>query len=132
MKGRWNVMRKAPTRPSNEVTQQYNSGVLTVYNQEDAARPGYKPSPEITPKVRLRYEERRLGINRLYQARQNQVDISRVVRIPRRPGISTQDVVITEDGQQYRIDTVQSVLDVWPASLDLSLVQITQKYEVRP
>ena len=104
-------MRKAPTRPNNDITQQYNSGVLTVCALTDAAQPGYKPILKLTPKAALRYEERRLGIARLYQSRQAQVEI-------------------TEDGRQYRIDTVQAVMDVWPPSLDMSLVRITQAYEV--
>lgn len=123
-------MRKAPTRPNSDITQQYNSGVLTIYSLTDTAKPGLRPAPRLTAKVALRYEERRLGITRLYQARQTQVEIERVVRVQRRPDISPQDVAITEDGRQYRIDTVQAVMDTWPPSLDLSLVRITQVYEV--
>ena len=78
----------------------------------------------------LRYEECRLGVTRLYQARQTQVEIERVVRVQRRPDISPQDVAITEDGRQYRIDTVQAAMGTRPPSLDLSLVRITQVYEV--
>lgn len=123
-------MRKAPTRPNDDITQQYNSGVLTVCALTDTAKPGLRPTPRLTPKVMLRYEECRLGITRLYQARQTQVEIERVVRVQRRPDISPQDVAITEDGRQYRIDTVQAVMGTWPPSLDLSLVRITQVYEV--
>lgn len=123
-------MRKAPTRPNGDITQQYNSGVLTIYSLTDTAKPGLRPAPRLTVKVALRYEERRLGITRLYQARQTQVEIERVVRVQRRPDISPQDVAITEDGRQYRIDTVQAVMDTWPPSLDLSLVRITQVHEV--
>ena len=123
-------MRKAPTRPNNDITQQYNSGVLTVCALTDTAKPGLRPAPRLTPKVMLRYEECRLGITRLYQARQTQVEIERVVRVQRRLDISPQDVAITEDGRQYRIDTVQAVMGTWPPSLDLSLVRITQVYEV--
>lgn len=123
-------MRRMPTRPNDDITQQYNSGVLTVCALADTAKPGLRPAPRLTPKVILRYEERRLGITRLYQARQTQVEIERVVRVQRRPDISPQDVAITEDGRQYRIDTVQAVMGTWPPSLDLSLVRITQVYEV--
>ena len=123
-------MRKAPTRQNNDITQQYNSGVLTVCALTDAAQPGYKPILKLTPKAALRYEERRLGITRLYQSRQTQVEIERVVRVQRGPDISPQDVAITEDSRQYRIDTVQAVMGAWPPSLDLSLVRIAQVYEV--
>ena len=46
-----------------------------------------------------------------------------------RKEVSTQDVAVTEDGRQYRIDTVQVVQNVWPASMDLSLVKIEQVYD---
>ena len=49
----------------------------------------------------------------------------------RRPEVSPQDLAITEDGTQYQIDTVQVVKDVWPPSMDLSLVRITENYEVK-
>lgn len=123
-------MRKKPTRPDRDTSQIYNSGVLTVYAVSNAAPPGHTPREMITPKVTIHYEEQRLGINRLYLSRQNQAEISRVVRVPRRPEVSTQDVVIDQFGKSYRIDTVQAVLDVWPASLDLSLRRVEQKYEV--
>ena len=46
--------------------------------------------------------------------------------------ISTQDVAITHDGKQYRVDTVQAVQGVYPPSLDLSLRAVEQKFEVMP
>ena len=33
---------------------------------------------------------------------------------------------MTEDGQNYRVDLVQSVPDVWPESVDLTLSKIEQ------
>lgn len=123
--------RRKPTRPGNEVSQTYNDGILTVYAVTDDAAPGYQPTERLSEKGRLRYEEQRLGLNRLYLARQAQVEISRVVRTMRRPEVSPQDLAITEDGTQYRIDTVQVVKDVWPPSMDLSLVRITENYEVK-
>lgn len=50
----------------------------------------------------------RLGIQRYYSGRQNQVQIERVIRVPRYPGVTNQDVATTEDGTTYRIDLVQS------------------------
>lgn len=124
------MKRKKPTRPSNEISQQYNSGLLVVCSVSDDAEVGYQPKPTLSEKVRLRYDELRLGLNRLYLARQDQVEISRVVRVPRRLEVSPQDVAITEDGKQYRIDSVQVAKDVWPPSMDLSLAQLTENYEV--
>ena len=125
---------RAPTRPrtDNGVTQCFSDGVVTVYAVEDTARPGYAPVPRLVQpaKVTLRYEEQQLGINRLYSGRQNQVEIERVIRVPRVPGVSNQDAAVTEDGRQYRIDSVQSALDVYPPSMDLTLVRVVQQFDV--
>ena len=37
---------------------------------------------------------------------------------------------MTEDGRQFRVDMVQNVTDVYPASLDLTLAKIEQEIEV--
>lgn len=123
---------KKPNRPSHEVTQPYNDGLVTVYAQEDKAKPGYRPGPMLVKKGVLRYQERTLGITRLYSGRQNQVEIQRILRVPWRPGVSSQDVAVTQDGKQYRIDLVQRVSDVYPPSMDLTLAKVEQKYEVIP
>ncbi len=125
-------MWKAPNRPNHKVTQAFNDGVVTVYSVEDGAAPGLRPVPMLLEKVRLRYQERYLGINRLYSGRQNQVEIQRILRVQKVPWISSQDVAITEDGRQYRIDSVQNVLDVYPPCLDLTLAAVDQTYEVTP
>lgn len=124
---------RAPTRPTeNQITQCYDDGVVTVYAVTDAAMPGYQPKPQLVtpPKAVLRYEEQRLGIQRYYSGRQNQVEIERVLRVPRYGGITNQDVAVTEDGRQFRIDMVQNVTDVYPASLDITLAKIEQEFEV--
>lgn len=123
-------MRKAPFRPNNEITQTFNDGVVTIYAVTDAAEPGRKPVEKLTAKVLLRYEEQRLGIQRFYSGRQNQVEVERVIRVPRTGKLSSQDVAITEDGKQYRIDLVQRVMDAFPPAEDLTLVRVTQNYEV--
>ncbi len=123
-------MRQTPFRPGNEISQQYNSGVLTVYRVQDGAKPGFAPAPELHRLGTLRYEELRLGLNRYYQAMQNQVQINKVVRVPRGLDISTQDVAVTEDGRQYRIDLVQLADDVCPPSLDLTLAKVEQVYKI--
>lgn len=121
-------MWKAPYRPGNEVTQSFNSGLVTVYGVTDSAQPGRFPTPELRRKVTLRYEERQLGLRRYYAAKQNQVRVERVLRVPRTGQVSTQDVAVTEDGRQYRVELVQGVREVWPASADLTLAAVEQVY----
>lgn len=123
-------MRKLPTRPDNRISQSYNDGVVSIYTVEDKAAPGYRPVAALALKVALLYDEQRLGLTRHYAARQNQVDVQRVLRVQRRDDISTQDVAVTQDGKQYRIDLVQTVPGVWPPSLDLTLAKTEQIYEV--
>lgn len=120
---------KAPVRPrtDNGVTQNYNDGVVAIIAVVDTAKPGYQPQPgEPQEKYTLRYEERRLGIQRYYSSLQNQIQLDRVIRVPRVAGITTQDIAVTEDKLAYRIDLVQSVMDVYPPSLDLTLTKIEQ------
>ena len=123
-------MRKTPFRAGNEISQSYNSGILTVYRVTDGAKPGFAPVPALEKVAALRYEELRLGLNRYYAAEQNQVRIEKVVRVPKGPDISSQDVAVTEDGRQYRINLVQLATDVWPPSLDLTLAKVEQVYKV--
>lgn len=118
---------KAPYRRSNEVTQSFSSGVVIIYASKDTAPSGYQPVEAMTQKIALRYEERRLGLQRYYEARQNQIQVERVIRTPRAGTITSQDVAVTEDGRRYRIDLVQSVYGVWPPSLDLTLVKYEQE-----
>lgn len=121
---------KAPYRPKGEITQAYNDGVVTVYAVTAAGPPGGLPVEKPVKKAVLRYEERRLGLQRYYEGKQNQVDVERVLRTPRLRGVSSQDLAVTEDGQQYRIDLVQSTDGVYPPSMDLTLTRIVQKYDV--
>ena len=121
---------RAPYRPSNEITQDYSDGVVAVYTVTNSAAPGYQPvpTPVEPPKYTLRYEEQRVGIQRYYEARQNQIQVERVLRVPRAGQITNQDAARTEDGRWYRIDMVQTVAGVYPPSLDLTLV----KFEPAP
>ena len=119
---------RAPYRPSNQVTQSYNDGVVTVYAVTDSAAPGYQPRPTLVQpaKAVLRYEEQRVGLQRYYDARQNQVQVERVLRTPRAGHITNQDVAVTENGRRYRIDMVQTVEGVYPPSQDLTLARYEQ------
>lgn len=121
-------MWKAPDRPDNRISQTFNDGIVNIFREVNAAPPGRLPDIQLTPVVSLKYEERRLGIQRYYDAKQNQIHAERVIRVPHQRAalVSTQDTAITEDRRQYRIDLIQFVPDVYPPSDDLTLVQYTQ------
>lgn len=124
------TQRRTPFRPRerDEITQNFNDGMVTIYTVMDGAASGYRPEPDLTPLVTLCYQERKLGIKRYYSAKQNQIHVERVIRVPK-PGtfeINSQNVAETEDGNRYRIDLVQLVPDVWPPCQDLTLVDYLQ------
>lgn len=122
-----------PTRPDAEITQTFNSGIVRIFLTRDSAAVGHSPVVERKLKCTLRYEEQRLGINRLYLSRQNQAEVVRVIRVPLPKGIeiSSQDEASTEDDICYRIDTVQVVQNCWPPALDLSLRAVEPDYDDR-
>ncbi len=123
-------MRKTPFRPDDRrITQSYRDGVVRIYAVTDGAAPGYQPRPVLAPLLEtLFYQERRVGLQRYYAGRQAQVEVERVIRTQLRPAVNPQCVAVTEDGVQYGIDMVQQLTDVWPASMDLTLTKIEQKY----
>ena len=122
-------MRKLPFRPDDrQITQSYRDGVVKIYTITDAAQPGYQPTPTLVET--LFYAERRVGLQRYYSGKQAQVQVERVIRTQLRPGVSPQCIAVTEDGTQYGIELVQRLQDVYPPSMDLTLVRIEQKYEV--
>lgn len=124
--------RKVPTRPTAEITQSFNSGLVNFYSVADAAKVGYQPKLKLTQKLSTRYDERRLGINRLYLSRQAFAEIVRVVRVPKATvQISPQDAAQTEDGQYYRVDTVQAVEGIFPPALDVSLRAVEDDFDKR-
>lgn len=119
---------KAPYRARGEVSQTFNDGVLSVYDVSDAAVPGRKPVKRRTLKVTLAFAERRVGIGRFYQSSQAQARIERVLRVSKSDAeIRAQDLVtVTGSDLVYRVEQVQSVPDVYPACLDLSLSCVDQ------
>lgn len=114
------------------ITQIFNDGVLTVYKIGNIADVGNRPEEGLIQKFSntLPYEERTVGVTRFIANKQDQSVIEQLLRIPRIDGIAREDVVIPIDGKQYRIKQVQSINDVEPRSLDLSLERIDVTYEL--
>lgn len=122
MPQRW----KAPKRPEHKITQDFNDGIVQICSVSDSASPGYQPVETLTERICLRYAERRVGVRRYYDGRQNQTEVQRVIRVPRAGGVTNRDAAVTEDGTVYRIDLVQLAPGVWPPAVDLQLVLFTQ------
>ena len=112
-------------------TQTFNDGVLAVYSVGQSAGDGTMPRSVLLVKEKiLRYDERTVGITRYWQGAQNNANISRLLRTPRRNNVSVQDVAIPNDGQQYRIRQVQYPKDVTPPCMDLSLERVDENYDL--
>lgn len=86
------------------------------------------PQKSLTPKAKLRFDNRTVGMKRYFEAAMADVRIDLVIRVPRRRDISTQDVVIIE-GEQYEIKQVQQPDRAYPLSTDLSLERVEKIYE---
>lgn len=120
-------MHRTPYRPTNDVSQTYNSGLVTIYDVEDLAEPGYAPDNDLVPKAKLRYEEQRVGVTRYYAAQQANSDVDKVIRVPASAvEVLAKDAARLQDGILYRIDFVQTVPGVYPRSLDLTLSRMEQ------
>lgn len=122
---------RSPYRARAEISQMFNDGLASVYGVTDAAAPGRKPVREQTLKVTLAFAERRVGVERFYRSAQAQARIERVLRVPKSDtAIKAQDLVtVTGSDLVYRVEQVQSVPDVYPACLDLSLSCVDQDAE---
>lgn len=121
-------MWKAPYRPrENDISQSYNDGLVDLYRQTDGAQPGRSPRPVLSKVGTLAFAEQRLGLQRYYAGKQNQVQVERVIRVPRGFPITSQMAAVIRGAKmQYRIDLVQSVPDVYPPSYDLTLAKVAQ------
>lgn len=119
---------KKPYRPTHDVTQEFNDGIVGVYSVRDSSEgTGRVPTPVLELINSFRYAAVKLGVTRYYSALQNQIHVSRVIRIPfvKTFKITNQDIAKTEDGEFYRIDFIQSV-NTTPPALDLTLVKYEQ------
>lgn len=112
--------------------QTFNDGVLTVYEVGNIAPIGDRPKEGLIQKFSsLPYEEKTVGVTRFIANKQDQSIIEQLLRIPRVNGIAREDVVIPIDGEQYYIKQVQSVNDVEPRCLALSLEKVVTKYDIK-
>lgn len=127
-------MHQKPNRPAHDITQPFNSGIVKIHKTINQAQPGYKAVEALKDNpVTLRYDEQRTGITRYYAAKQANIEIERVLRVPsmsKSACFDVQDVAVTEDGMQYRIEQIQTVPGIYPPCVDISLSKIVQKLEV--
>jgi SPP1 family predicted phage head-tail adaptor len=112
--------------------QQYNDGILKVYEVGNIAQPGNMRKEGLTLKLAnpLRYEELKVFDSKFWAASQEGTKIERLLRIPRTEDVIRDDKIIPIDGKQYKIVQIQYPVDVVPKSMDLSLERLEVAYEV--
>lgn len=112
-------------------TQTFNDGVVNIYSVGNIAQQGNIPKDGLALKAGpLRYEERTVGMSRFWIALQAQARIDMLLRVPRFKNVSTQDIAIPNDGEQYRIEQIQYPADTALPVMDLSLQRLEAKYEI--
>lgn len=121
-----------------------DAGIVTVCTLEDTAEPGNMPKPKLVPLVyedeelTWGFEERTVGLNRQYQAKGVSERVDMLIRIWRAPVRIGMYAVLTDyegqenpEGDQYRIDNVQQILDANGLKVtDLTLYRMEELYEV--
>lgn len=108
--------------------QTFNDGNVSIYEVTDNANPGKKVVKKLKFKNTLNYQNRTVGVTRFYTAMQSNVKIAYLIRCHFISGVSTNDVAVLQDGQQYDIKQVQKPTDVEIPVMDLTLERVGNAY----
>lgn len=102
-------------------------GLLTFYSLQNVAPKGLKPSMKLVEVAKGYYEERQVGVTRMYQALGANHRIDALLRVFNTQ-INKSWVAIPEDGTQYQIDASQKVMG--KDAIDITLVEVTDTHEI--
>ena len=109
-----------------------NDGIVEIYAVKNGAGNGNTPLETLaaSPKEKLRYAQRTVGVKRHYEALQAKERVDLLIRVPFRPGVSTDDVAIpTMDGRQYRVTLIQKIEGTAPPLMDLTLRRLEHEHQ---
>lgn len=121
-----------------------DAGIVTICTLENTAEHGNMPKPKLVPliyddeELSWQFEERTVGMNRQYQAKGVSERVDMLIRIWRAPVRIGMYAVLTDyegqenpEGDQYRIDNVQQLLDDYGLKVtDLTLYRLEDQYAV--
>lgn len=109
----------------------FNDGVANFYQVGNIAIKGNKPEKGLKQisKVSIRYSEEIVGMSRYWAAKQDNVKIDRMIKLPRVDCINANQVVVLTNGLQYKIKQIQYKKEDIPV-MALSLEEIGELYEV--
>jgi len=128
---RWNQSQNRGWSRYWAPTQNFNDGACVIYGVKNASERGMLPGSSLVVKYEyLRYAKRVVGMGRYWGARQNNVVVDMLIRVQLLTDISTQDVIVMEDGTQFNILQIQQILDQVPPFMDLSLQRRVDVYDI--
>lgn len=116
-----------------------DAGLVTICTLDDMADPGNMPDEKLNPQSQHYFEERSVGYNRQYAAMGVNERVDMLIRIWREPTVrigmyallTDYEGQVNENGDQYRINNVQHLLDDDGLKVtDLSLYRMDELYEV--
>lgn len=116
-----------------------DAGLVTICTLDDMAEPGNMPDEKLNPLSQHYFEERSVGYNRQYAAMGVNERVDMLIRIWREPTVrigmyallTDYEGQVNENGDQYRIDNVQHLLDDDGLKItDLTLYRMDELYEV--
>lgn len=105
-----------------------SSGLLHIYDLRNIALQGLKPVEKLVEVGTAFYSERVVGYSRLYAALGANQRIDMLVRCHNTEMPKNGKYVILEDGEQYRIEAVQKIIE--RDAVDLTLVRLEEFYDV--
>lgn len=105
-----------------------DDGLLTIYALVNTAPPGMKPAEKLVSVATAYYSERTVGVTRMYAARGANSRIDALVRCWNTEIPKNGKFVILEDGDQYRIDSMQKIVDI--GAVDLTLIRLEDLFDV--
>lgn len=109
----------------------FDTGILKLCELHEVAENGGMPTETLVQYGASYYGERTVTASRLYQARGADCQIDKIVRVPFDTVVKTNDYVITEDGEQFRIDIVDKIIVRRDTrALELTLIKLGENYNV--
>lgn len=102
-------------------------GLLTIYSVENTASKGLKPVMKLVEQTTAYYEERQVGVTRMYAALGANRRIDALLRCFNTDIVEGM-VVIPNDGYQYQVDAIQKVIG--KDAIDITLVRVEKLYEI--
>ena len=102
-------------------------GMLTIYSLQNISSKGLKPSQKLVEICEAYYEERQVGVQRMYSALGANRRIDALLRCFNTE-LAVGMVVVPSDGNQYQVDAIQKVIG--RDAIDISLVRVDELYEI--